>query len=201
MKELGQIVADNLVFLRKKAGMTQLEFGEKFNYTDKTVSRWENGSIVPSVEILKQIADYYGVTVDYLISEHHSAVEMKLAANRSISLKNKAILIGLMVTVVWCIAMVIYVANVYKLGPDWHINRYWTAFLWAVPTSFLVTTFFIGKWFGNNKWVYICLSCMVWTTLLSAFITFLYEAPYWFIFFIGVPIQIAIILIMKLRSN
>ena len=59
MEDLGQIISTNLIFLRKNAGLTQLEFGEKFNYTDKTVSRWENGSIIPSVEILKQIADFY----------------------------------------------------------------------------------------------------------------------------------------------
>ena len=139
MKELGQIVSENLIFLRKKAGMTQLEFGEKFNYTDKTVSRWENGSIIPSVEVLKQIAEYYGVTVDYLISEHHSASEMSVAANKSVSRKNKAIIAGLLITVVWTVALVIYLANVLKSGPN---NIYWKTFVWAVPLSLFLVAFF-----------------------------------------------------------
>ena len=46
MKSLNEIVGENLTFLRKKAGYTQLEFGDKFSYSDKTVSKWENGSVL-----------------------------------------------------------------------------------------------------------------------------------------------------------
>ena len=51
MEKLGSIIGTNLTFLRKKAGLTQLEFGEKFNYSDRTVSKWELGDIIPSVEV------------------------------------------------------------------------------------------------------------------------------------------------------
>ena len=197
MKELGQIVSENLIFLRKKAGMTQLEFGEKFNYTDKTVSRWENGSIIHSVEVLKQIAEYYGVTVDYLISEHHSASEMSVAANKSVSRKNKAIIAGLLITVVWTIALVIYLANVLKSGPN---NIYWKTFVWAVPLSLFLVAFFNYRWFANKRWTLITLSLAVWTTLAAAYITFLPNDNHWYIFLIGVPIQVALILLLSLRS-
>ena len=70
MEDLGKIIGNNLIFLRKKAGLTQLDFGEKFNYSDKTVSRWETGEITPSVETLKAIADFYEVSVDFLLKEH-----------------------------------------------------------------------------------------------------------------------------------
>ena len=68
MKNLNEIIGENLTFLRKKAGFTQLELGEKFNYSDKTVSKWEQGSVLPSVDVLKEIADFYGVSVDYILS-------------------------------------------------------------------------------------------------------------------------------------
>ena len=57
MEKLETIIASNLIYLRKQAKMTQLEFGEKFNYSDKTVSKWELGTVVPSVETLKEILD------------------------------------------------------------------------------------------------------------------------------------------------
>ena len=202
MKELSEIISENLIFLRKKSGMTQLEFGEKFSYTDKTVSRWENGSIVPSVDILKQIADYYGVTIDYLVNEHHSARELNISLNKSVSTKNKAIFIGLMNSVVLMIAVVIFLAGYSKLGTlDYHVNSYWVAFLWSVPIGCFITAFFTNRWFGNKKWTYIYISIAVWFILLSAFFTFYYENKYWFIFFIGVPIQIAIILLMNLNTR
>ena len=202
MKELSQIISENLIFLRKKAGMTQLEFGEKFSYTDKTVSRWENGSIVPSVDVLKQIADYYGVTVDFLINEHHSAHELSVASNKSMTVKNKAIFLGVIDSVIWTVALVIYFTGLSKFKTaDPIINIYWITFLWAIPFTFLVTGFFLNKWFSNRRWAYICLSASVWTILLAAFITFLREDIYWFIFIIGVPIQVAIILLMHLRSR
>ena len=202
MKELTEIVAENLVFLRKKSNMTQLEFGEKFNYTDKTVSRWENGSILPSVDVLKQIADYYGVTVDYIISEHHSAKELALSNNKSASLKNKTLFVALIVTVIWAIAMVIYIAKgVLELGSiNPNVNQYWKAFIWAVPVSFLIVAFYLLRWFNNRKWSYISLSGFVWTLLTAAYITFLYMGNFWFLYFIGIPIQIAIILLMNLKS-
>ena len=70
MEELNKIIGNNLTFLRKKASLTQLEFGELFSYSDKTVSKWEKGEVVPSVEVLKQIADYHGVSVDFILKEH-----------------------------------------------------------------------------------------------------------------------------------
>lgn len=201
MKELSEIISENLIFLRKKSGMTQLEFGEKFNYTDKTVSRWENGSIIPSVDVLKQIADYYGVTVDYLISEHHSARELNISLNKSVAVKNKAIVIGLMDTVVFMVAVVVFLAGISKTGTtDYQINNYWLAFLWAVPTATLISAFFIYRWFARRQLTAIMLSICIWSLLLSAYFTFYAENNYWFIFFIGVPIQIAIILLLSLRS-
>ena len=47
LEELKQIVADNLVFYRKNANMTQLELAEKLNYSDKAISKWERGETLP----------------------------------------------------------------------------------------------------------------------------------------------------------
>ena len=50
--------------------LTQLELAEMLNYSDKAVSKWERGESVPDVITLKKIADLFGVTVDYIITEH-----------------------------------------------------------------------------------------------------------------------------------
>ena len=200
MEDLGQIISTNLIFLRKNAGLTQLEFGEKFNYTDKTVSRWENGSIIPSVEVLKQIADFYGVSIDYLVSEHKSSKDFNSTIAKTVNPKKKITFIALDVTVIWIIAMTIYIASIYNLGTaNMSINHWWCVFLWAVPISFLLMAFLTFKWFRSVKNTMIFLSCFVWTILLSAYFSFLYMGNYWYLFFIGVPIQVALILVINLK--
>lgn len=201
MEELGNIVGQNLIFLRKKFGLTQLEFGEKFNYTDKTVSRWENGSIVPSVEILKQIADFYGVSVDYLITEHKSVDDFKIAVKNDKKSKEKVLFIGIIDSVIWFIAMTIYIASVYNLkSHDPNVNHYWVVFIWCIPLTFVVSLFFVHRWFKSNKGFLILASAFIWTLLAAAFISFMHIGIYWYLFFIGIPVQLAIYFIYRLNK-
>ena len=200
MEELNKIIGSNLTFLRKKAGLTQLEFGEKFSYSDKTVSKWEQGDVVPSVEVLKSIADYYGVSVDYILSEHNSEEDFKAIVKKTPNAANKITLIALVVTIIFAICVTIYVASIYNLGTaDLHSNRWWAVFLWAIPISFLVIAYMTKRIFHSRKWMLIYVSCFVWTVLIAAFFSFLFDGVYWYLFFIGIPVQAAIILMMYLK--
>ena len=200
MEELNKIIGSNLTFLRKKAGLTQLEFGEKFSYSDKTVSKWEQGDVVPSVEVLKGIADYYGVSVDYILSEHNSEEDFKAIVKKTPNAANKITLIALIVTIIFAICVTIYVASIYNLGTaDIHSNRWWAVFLWAIPISFLVIAYMTKRIFHSRKWMLIYISCFVWTVLIAAFFSFLFDGVYWYLFFIGIPVQAAIILMMYLK--
>ena len=69
MKEIREIVSENLTELRKEKKLTQLELAEKINYSDKAVSKWENGEALPDIETLQKLCDFYGVTLDYLTHE------------------------------------------------------------------------------------------------------------------------------------
>ena len=170
MANLNVIIANNLTYLRKKAGLTQLEFGEKFNYTDKTVSRWENGSVTPSVEVLKDIADFYGVSLDYLTSEHHSTKEFESVISKTINAKNKIIFIALFVTVLWLIAITIYVASIYNMGTaNFNVNRWWVVFLWTTALSFLFIALLTRRSFKGSKWIVVYYSIFTWTLLGSAY--------------------------------
>ena len=69
MKSQTEILAENLTYYRKAAGFTQLEIAEKFNYSDKSISKWERGEGVPDVFVLKALADLYGLTIDDFFNE------------------------------------------------------------------------------------------------------------------------------------
>ena len=70
--QLKAIVAQNLIELRKSKNMTQSELGEKLNYSDKTISKWENGDSSPDLSALCKIAKVYGITLDDLTQENAS---------------------------------------------------------------------------------------------------------------------------------
>lgn len=53
--------------LRTAHNLTQVDFGNELSVAKQTVSNWENNNILPSIDMLIKIADYFGVTTDYLL--------------------------------------------------------------------------------------------------------------------------------------
>ncbi len=194
MKELREIIGKNLTTLRLESKMTQAELAEKLNYTDKSVSKWENGDAMPPVDTLKSLADLYGVTLDYLVTENpdegfrdniYSAKENNL---------NKLIITLLATSLVWLIATLLYVYAISLAGIS-----FWQVFIYAVPVTAIVLIVFNGIW-GKRIFTFILISVLVWTILLSVYIFFLKNNP-WAIFIIGVPLQIATVLWMQLKPK
>ena len=54
--------------LRNGRGLTQEALAAALNVTAQTVSKWECGSSVPDVQLLPEIAVYFGVSIDQLFS-------------------------------------------------------------------------------------------------------------------------------------
>ena len=80
MDDLKKVVAGNIIKLRTSMNLTQAQLGEKLNYSDKSISKWERGESVPDVFVLKTIADMAGVTVDYIITPHDPDEEVQIEA-------------------------------------------------------------------------------------------------------------------------
>ena len=58
---------DNRLYeLRCSRKLSQVVVGDMLNLSQTRVSAYERGGSIPS-EILKQFADFYGVTVDYIL--------------------------------------------------------------------------------------------------------------------------------------
>ena len=53
--------------LRKKKGISQLRLATELNTTQNTISRYETGEREPGIAELIKIADYFNVSVDYLL--------------------------------------------------------------------------------------------------------------------------------------
>ena len=190
--DLKQVIAQNLAALRKEARLTQAELAEKINYTDKAVSKWERGESLPDIEILKAIADLFGVTVDYLVQAEHPSA--KPAAQHTRIINNRIVITCLAVTCVWLIAIILN----FSLGMRGFINTWWL-FVGAVPVSFVVLLVFNSVW-GKKKFTFMILTFLVWTTLAFFYIVFL-QNNLLFLFYTGIPLQVMIILWSRLRGK
>ena len=108
MDDLKQTIAKNIINLRKEKKLTQAEFAEKLNYSDKAVSKWERAESVPDVTVLKQIADLFGTTVDYLLNKHTENEKPIVVEKKKRSRINKIPLTLLACSPIWLIATLIF---------------------------------------------------------------------------------------------
>lgn len=59
----------NLKTLRMEKGMSQQEFAEAIHASQNTVSQWENGTRKPAYDIVETLADFFNVSIDYLLGK------------------------------------------------------------------------------------------------------------------------------------
>lgn len=191
------IVAHNLADLRKSRGLTQSELAEKFNYSDKSVSKWEHGDTMPDIEVLKQLCDFYGVTLDYLVTEDPKRRASMVKGEQRVA--NKWVITALSVSAVWLVSVVLFFAGQILFSEAVWNRAGWISFIWALPASFIVMLVFNGIW-GRSLWRTILIICLTWTTIACIYITlglFLGEGKgweLWQIFLIGIPLTVAAIL-------
>ena len=192
MENLKTIVANNLVLLRKKFGYKQSEVAEKLNYSDKTISKWENAEMLPSVENLVELCKLYNVTLDEITKEIEDEVNIKTQKDKYRASKLSIALLA--ISSIWIIATIFFVyAQIISN------NVYWTVFVWAIPVSMILAIIFNSLW-GNIKMNYVYISILLWSSIASIYLQFLtYNLiP---LFFIGGPVQIAIVLWANIKKK
>lgn len=62
-----KIFGERLKQLRLANGLSAAKLGKILGVSDSTIIRWENATIISSVFSLKLVAEYFGVSADYLI--------------------------------------------------------------------------------------------------------------------------------------
>ena len=74
------ILADKIVRLRKKQGLSQEELAEKLDVSRQAISKWESAHSVPDLEKILQLGYIFGVSTDYLLKdeiEEEDSVEFR----------------------------------------------------------------------------------------------------------------------------
>lgn len=187
---LKRTVAVNIISLRTAHHMTQLELGERLNYSDKAISRWERGEAVPDAGVLLQLSELFGVTVDYLLHEHENQEDMVRIPARRVDHKNIALIafIG-----VWTAALFVFIVF-YILG-----QIQWLSFVYALPVSLTVLLVMNSIW-GKRKANLLIISALNWSLLATVYLT-VWERNWWILFLLGIPAQIITCLSFRIRST
>jgi transcriptional regulator with XRE-family HTH domain len=63
------VFGNRVLALRKQKGWSQPELGKAVGTSGAIVGRYERGEITPSIEVARKLADAFGVTLDYLVSD------------------------------------------------------------------------------------------------------------------------------------
>ena len=71
-QKIGQFLRE----CRKEKGITQEQLAEMLGVTNRSVSRWENGSNLPDLDILIEMADYYDVELRELLDGERKSEKM-----------------------------------------------------------------------------------------------------------------------------
>lgn len=60
---------EKLIKLRKAAGLSQEELGNKLNVARQTVSKWELGETTPEMDKLEELSDLFEISIDELVKD------------------------------------------------------------------------------------------------------------------------------------
>ncbi len=78
-------LCEQLKKLRTDHGLTQQELGKHIGISKAVVSKYENGIGYPTLDTLIQIAEYFGVTTDYLLGiEHGKTIDVTDLTNEEV---------------------------------------------------------------------------------------------------------------------
>lgn len=186
MDDLRKLIGKNLTELRKRKGITQLTLAEMFNYTDRAVSKWESGETLPDIEVLYNLCEFYGVTLDYLTHEDN---EKYIKKNTKLERSNQIAITSLVTSIPWMIATIVFVYSLLNKS----VSPLWQSFVWAVPVSCVIIVAFNSIYFRNRLFFFGLWSLFIWSTAAAIYVSFL-QGNIWPIFLIGIPAQVTLLI-------
>ena len=189
MEDIKSIVAKNISTLRQANNMTQLELAEKLNYSDKTISKWERAESSPDISVLIEIANLFGVTLDYLVKEDH---DENTVIEQPVEKKyNKKAIAYISESTAWIVAIFAFViTSLIVKGMSFQFLY----LIYALPVALVVKLVFNSIWF-NPRHNYYIISILMWSLLAAVHITFLYFGiNVTLIYILGIAGQFVIVL-------
>ncbi len=183
-------VAKNISQLRILNNMTQIELAEKLNYSDKTISKWERGESTPDISVLVDIADLFGVTLDYLVKTENIE-DIVVERKKKETKYNHRAISYIAEGGGWIVAIIAFIITTFILK---QMTFQWLCFVYALPVVLIIKLIFNSIWF-NPRHNYLIISALMWSILMAIHITFMYlSVNAFFVYLLGVAGQVIIVL-------
>lgn len=159
MDELKSTIAKNLIALRTKAGLTQLQLAEMLNYSDKAVSKWERGEAVPDLRVLLRLSEIFGVSLDEIVKAE--SLEPQIQPKKKINGMH-AFVVAMSSVLVWFVAMGVFMIFYFITRTE---NYAWLTFIVAFLPMAIVWMVFSAIW-GNRVTNALAASAILWSCVL-----------------------------------
>lgn len=190
MEDVKNVIAKNILELRLLNNMTQLELAEKLNYSDKTVSKWERAESSPDISVLVELADLFGVTLDYMVRSENIDEQVRENKQKEVRYNHRAITY-ISESCAWFVAIFAFIITSLIMG---RMSFQWLYFVYTLPAALIIRLVFNSIWF-NPRHNYVIISALMWSVLAAVHITFLYfKINVALIYFLGAAGQIDIIM-------
>ena len=175
--------------LREDNDYTQKDIAKMIGVKTSTYSTWERCISDMPLEKCNELANIYGVTLDYLTHEVTYKYKKEYLQKEKKYSRNKIIITLLSVIIAWFVAILGFVSLLI-----YSKIAFWPLFIWPIPVTFLLLLIFNCIW-GKKPLRFFYISCLIWTLITAIFLQFIYlDINIWPLFLIGIPSQVATIL-------
>lgn len=81
-KSVAKVIADNIVCLRKKYGLTQVELARRISFSNRTISAIECGDAIPSALFLYRICNSFNISADVILAPGGASGDFKVLVEK-----------------------------------------------------------------------------------------------------------------------
>src|SRR5690554_2363449 len=79
------IFSERLKKEREKKGWSQIELAKKIHVSRQSVSKWETGKNYPSIEVIIDLSDLFGITIDELLRSDQELKEKVIQDSKQLA--------------------------------------------------------------------------------------------------------------------
>ena len=176
MNNLKDTVSKNITALRKANNLTQLELAKKINYSDKAISRWEKGEVLPDIETIQTLSEVFNVPMSAIIESNEELPKLVKPT------KQEVLSQIFLICEIWAVLSVVYAYLNISNGLN-----VWQIFIWGIPATALLLILQNRK-DKNNILLFIYGTILAWSIITCLFLHMLDTCP-WYFFILGVPVQ------------
>ena len=174
----------NLVLLRKANNLSQSDLATALSYSDKAISKWENQDTIPDIVTISNIANYFHITVDELISNGDVVKASKTKRRRLLVIMSSTSFCVFVVLIAYLVLELCDVSHAYLVLPT------------ALVSAGIVATVLSALWYKRLH-LLLSISLIIWGVGLQI-ILFMNFNRLWIILVISAVLNITFIPFLRI---